>query len=125
MQYPFADNMIVLTRGNSASIEIVPINAETGDPITLSSDDTVLFTVKNRYDETVIQKMMTGPDQSGDGSTSIICDIDPDDTIDLPTGEYKYDCLLVTGDGQAITFISSVFIINNAIGVYTDISGGS
>jgi hypothetical protein len=38
----------------------------------------------------------------------------------LNVGEYFYDCLLLMDDGQAITFISSKFIILEAAGYYTD-----
>jgi hypothetical protein len=42
----------------------------------------------------------------------------------LTTGEYLYDVLLLTSDGQAITFISSSLVIEKAIGLYTDAGGG-
>ncbi len=115
------ENLIKLTKGNSVQIDITPINTESGDPYILEEGDRVLFTVKNRNDETVIQKVLTDADYSDVEDDSLNCELAPSDTSDLPTGEYKYDCLLLTADGQAITFIFSRFILTEAIGMYTDV----
>ena len=118
----FDPNIIQITKGNTATIDITPINTATGDPYILDEGDKVLFTVKNRLGETVIQKVLTKDDYEDEEDTSINCDLDADDTKDLLTGEYKYDVLLVVADNaQAITFISSTFIITEAIGMYTDL----
>ena len=115
-------NFISLTRGNSAVIQITPTDSNTGDPIILSDTDRVIFTIKNRRNVTVFQKILTANDYE-EGSTALSCYMDPDDTIDLPTGEYKYDCLFVTDDKQAVTFIQSIFVLTDAYGVYTDAGG--
>lgn len=121
MFYICDENMIKLTKANSVQIDITPINTESGDPYILAEGDKVLFTVKNRNDETVIQKVLTDADYSDVEDASLNCELVPSDTSSLPTGEYKYDCLLLTADGQAITFISSIFILTEAIGMYTDV----
>ena len=110
-------------RGNSASINITPIDTDTGTPVILQEGDKVLFTVKNQNGATVMKKVLTAADYDDAEDTSLNCSIEPDDTIDLLTGEYAYDCLLVSG-GQAVTFISSSFIIEKALGTYADVSGG-
>ena len=122
----FGDNIIKIVRGNSAFIDITPVDTETGDPVVLDQSDKVLFTVKNRNGDTVIQKQLTHLDYSDPEDKSLNCLIDKEDTIDLLTGEYKYDCLYIYPDGQAITFISSTLIILDAVGTYKDIlpSGG-
>lgn len=115
-------NSIWLTRGNSAVIQITPTDESTGDVIILSDTDCVIFTIKNRRNDTVFQKILTHDNYEA-GEESISCRIEPEDTINLPTGEYKYDCLYVTADNQAITFIQDIFILTDAYGVYTDAGG--
>ena len=119
----FDENVIRIMRGNSASINITPIDTDTGTPVILSDGDKVLFTVKNQNGATVLKKVLTSSDYDDSEDTSLNCSIEPDDTIDLLTGEYAYDCLLVSG-GQAVTFISSSLIIEKALGTYVDLSGG-
>lgn len=119
----FDENVIRIMRGNSASINITPIDTDTGTPVILSDGDKVLFTVKNQNGATVLKKVLTSSDYDDSEDTSLNCSIEPEDTIDLLTGEYAYDCLLVSGS-QAVTFISSSLIIEKALGTYVDLSGG-
>lgn len=117
----FDSNVIKITRGNSAALIITPIDNVTGDPYILSEGDVVIFTLQSiKTGEKILQKFLTSENQD-DGN--IVCNLEPEDTLDMPTGEYKYDCLLKTNDGQAVTFISSSFVITEAIGVYTDNGG--
>lgn len=113
----FDDNVIYLTKGNTATIDITPIDDATGEPIVLSETDYILFSVKNKKGEIVIQKRLTSDMYEDEDDKSVNCDISSADTKDLLTGEYKYDCLLVTGDGQTVTFISSALVIKDAIGI--------
>lgn len=115
-------NEIRFTQGNSAVIGITPIDTSTGKPIELEGTDKVLFTVKRRYGETVIQKVLTSSDADEDGV--LLCSLKPDDTLNLSPGEYEYDCLYVAAGDQAVTFISSAFYLVRAIGKYTDVNGG-
>lgn len=119
----FDKQLLRITRGNSAEIEIVLTDTDTGNPIAIGAGDKVLFTAKNQNGVTVIKKELTSADLAEDGYT-LLMKIIPEETM-IPTGNYPYDVLLVTLDGQAVTFISSTMIINPAVGVYTDVGGGS
>ena len=44
----FDKNVIRIARGNSANINITPIDTDTGTPVILQEGDKVLFTVKNQ-----------------------------------------------------------------------------
>lgn len=122
MFYLFDDNVIKITRGNSADISITVTDAKTGEPIELDEGDRVVFTAKNPAGVTVIRKELTSNDASEEDPTSLVMSLIPDDTM-ITTGEYKYDVLYLTQDNQAITFISSTLIILPAIGLYTDTGG--
>lgn len=113
-------NNITITAGNSAVIDITPIDEESGSPIILGDGDKVLFTVKSHLGDTVIQKTLTKDNYSDPEDTSVNCVLEPDDTIDLYSGEYIYDCILITSE-MAVTFISSTFYVNEALGKYTDV----
>lgn len=122
MFYVFDHNLIRLTRGNSVSIEMALIVESTGDMYEFTDDDRVVFTVaKNTTGAVVLRKTMTIDDVVDTGKIKM--ELKPDETVGLAPGEYKYDCLLITADGQAITFISSAFMVDEAVGVYTDIGG--
>lgn len=120
----FDDNLIHLTRGNSATISILPISTDTTEPVILDDGDSVLFTMKDSKGNTVLQKTLTNDDYSDPEDETIDLLIEPEDTIDLLTGEYKYDCLLLLSNGEAITFISSTVVIDEAVGTYRDVNGG-
>lgn len=116
------DNIIHLTKGNSAVLNI-NLYDESGEPRPLVDGDVVLFTLKKDYGSVIFQKKITNKDYSEDEDRVLNCILKPSDTSDLPIGEYKYDCLLVTFDGQADTFISSSLILTDAYGFYTDTGG--
>ena len=120
----FDESVLRLTRGNSADISITLTDTDTGDPIVIEEGDYVLFTVKDKRGNTVIKHTLTPADISEEDQHSLILSIEPEETM-LTTGEYLYDVLLVTSDGQAVTFISSSFIIDPAVGLYTDLGGDS
>lgn len=120
----FDGNLITIIKGNSAVIGITITDAETGDPYILTGDAVVIFTVKNKRGEKVIQKTLTSQDYEEDQQT-LECNLSPSDTVTLLTGEYDYDCLLYSeSENLAVTFISSNLVIEKAVGLYTDISGG-
>lgn len=118
----FDKQLLKITQGNSVEVLITLTDTDTRLPITIGEGDKVLFTVKNQNGITVIQKTLTSNDLAEDGY-SIIMTILPEET-NIVTGEYPYDVLLVTLDGQAVTFISSTVIITPAVGLYTDVGGG-
>ena len=113
-------NALTLVRGNSAIIDITPIDEDTKEPIRLGTGDKVLFTIKTKMGVSKLQKTLTSADYESPQDNSLNCIIYPNDTIDWGTGEYLYDCLLITQDVTTVTFISSTFTILNALGVYTD-----
>lgn len=119
----FDKQLLYITRGNSAEILITLTDTDTGLPIVIGEGDKVLFTAKNQNGDTVIQKILTENDLAEDGH-SLIMNILPSET-DITTGEYRYDVLLVTLEGQAVTFISSTMVITDAVGLYTDLGGGN
>ena len=120
----FDTQLLNLVQGNSAEIVITITDRKTGSFITIGENDKVLFTVKNSKGEKVIQKTLTSNDISESDGHSLLARIEPSETMIL-TGDYAYDCLLITGDGQAVTFISSKLIIQKAVGLYTDVGGGT
>lgn len=115
----FDKQVLKIRRGNSAEIRISLIDSKTDESIIISSEDRVLFTVKNRNRDTVIQRILTLEDMD-EGHAALVLNLEPSETM-LITGEYRYDVLLVTGDGAATTFISSALIIEPSLGLYTDI----
>lgn len=117
-------NLIFITRGNSLDVVIKLTDNSSGESYVLQDGDTVLFTVKYHGD-TVLQKTLTKDDYSDDEEPELICSIDPSETISLVTGEYDYDCLIVTANGVVNTFVRSTLIVNEAIGTYEDLGGES
>ena len=117
IQNIFDPNWIKVTYGNTASISIDLINPETGEDITLSENDKVIFTVKSKRGVKVIEKILTAANLDLEDPTKLICEISDKETR-LLTGEYYYDCLYVSAYGQITTFISSIFQIWPAVGVY-------
>lgn len=112
-------NALEITQGNSAVIDITPLDGETGNPIRLNDGEKVLFTIKTPMGHFKLQKTLTNADYDNQEDDSLNCVLEPDDTIDWGSGTYLYDCLLIT-QTEAITFISSTFTVKKALGKYTD-----
>lgn len=116
----FDTSVLTIYQGNSLELDIYLTETDTGEPVPIEDDAYVLFTVENKNHDVVIQKKLTSSDYDTElDPPAIVCQINMDDTIDLPTGEYMYDCLYVNGD-TAVTFVSSSVVISRAIGKYTD-----
>ena len=94
-------NEMTMIRGDSESITISVIN-EDGTESLLEHGDTIYFTVKKQVgvEKKAIQKVIT----IFPNNTAII-DIEPEDTNDLPFGEYVYDVQLSKANGKVITVI--------------------
>lgn len=116
-------NRLVLTEGNSAIIDITPLNEDSGEPIKLNEGDKVLFTIKTSFGKLKLQKELTNADYDSEQDTSLNCVINREDTLGWASGEYFYDCLLIYSDGTTLTFISSTIRIEKALGKYTDVGG--
>ncbi len=118
----FDTSVLTIYQGNSLELDIYLTDTDTGEPVLLEDDAYVLFTVENKNHQTVIQKKLTSSDYDMElDPPAIVCTISVDDTIGLPTGEYLYDCLYVSGD-TATTFVSSSMVVARAIGKYTDMN---
>lgn len=119
----FDNQLLRVTKGNSAEIVITINDKKSGEPITIGASDTVIFTVSDKAGKTVIQKTLSIENLTED-SHSLLLEIGHDETM-LLTGEYPYDVMLVTEDPKKVmTFISSTLIIEPAVGLYTDDVGG-
>ena len=99
---------IQLTRSNTARITVGIYDSD-GNEYTVQDGDTVHFSVKKNAedDEAVIDKDID--------TTTMILEIDPDDTAELGMGDvygrYEYDIDLIQNDGTKDTFISGVLYI--------------
>ena len=104
---------ITLTQGNTADIQIIPLD-DVGQMVYLVPGDRIVFAIKslNKYH---FRKELTDADYDSD-SDSYLLRLEPEDTEDLPPLAYKYDCLLITRDGEQYTFIDeSNFTLVRAI----------
>ena len=93
--FTIKDNIIKLTRGDSAIFEITITDSE-GQPYELQSGDLVEFTVKNFAigEQPLIQKL---------GRT---VQLRWEDTKDLPFGNYLYDVQITFANGDRDTIIA-------------------
>lgn len=119
----FDSNELVITEGNSAIIDITPLDEVTEEAIKLNDGDKVIFTIKTNLGKLLLQKVLTNEDYDSEQDESLNCVISPEETLGWGGGTYFYDCLLLYADGTALTFISSTIHIEKAIGKYTDIGG--
>lgn len=117
----FDKHLLKITEGNSVDVLIGITDAKTKEPITIGDGDKVIFAAKDAKGTIALRKELTSNDISDDGHT-LVMSLTPRDTM-LITGEYPYDVLLSTFDGQAITFISSYMVIRPAVGL-ADSTGG-
>lgn len=118
------DNEITLTQGNSAEIDITPLD-EDGEPIELQEGDKVIFKVMWRQRNRILKKELTAADwDSEEKALKLI--LTPEDTVLLPPMEYTYDCLYIFADGSAKTFIdATTFKVVNAIAKVGDGDAGT
>ena len=114
----FDSQVLKIYQGNSMMLEIAMTDTSTGEPVEMANDDYVLFTVVNKNERVVIEKRLTVNDYD-ENDKVLLCKIDPQDTINLITGEYKYDMLYVCGNDTPTTFMSSTLIITKAYGKIT------
>lgn len=98
MLYVNDDGSIELTRGDTARLSVSIQNDLTGEDYTVSSTDTLRFTIKKTVNDPTpyVKKEVKGSTQF---------DIRPSDTRDLPYGKYVYDVELTTAGGDVYTVI--------------------
>lgn len=90
---------IELTAGNTADLIITPYDND--EIVTLEEGDKVIFTVSAGEDD-FIRKVLT-LDNYEEGE--LVLHLTPDDTAEMPPGQYAYDCMIVFASGEAYTFI--------------------
>lgn len=101
------DSNIFLTRGDSASFDIDIKDGNDKDFI-FTQDFTLIFTVKKYCDSkfNLIQKTL---------SNSITFEISPEDTSNLPFGEYFYDVELRTNDKVFTVITPHKFVLEEEV----------
>ena len=115
MRNLFDPSTITIYQANTVVLEINMTDIATGEPVIPSNTDEVVFTVVDSYDKTVIQKRLTAEDYDRDNNV-MVCTLTPEDTADLLTGDYRYDCLYVYDGTTPTTFISSAFVVKKSYG---------
>lgn len=106
MGFSVTNNKIKLTRGDTFRVR-VEIKAK-GEPYTPQEGDSVRFAVKKdeftgrQYKELIDVDPLILKDIPID---TLILQLDPEDTKDLPFGKYLYDVELTKADGDVDTFI--------------------
>lgn len=109
-----AEGNITLTQGNSAEIAIVPYYNTEDEPIVPEDGDKVIFCVKCAR-KVIIRKELTAADYDEEEQALKLI-MKPEDTINLPPSDYRYDCLYIFANGEAYTFIDkAIFKIVEAI----------
>lgn len=98
MLYVDQNNVIRLTRGDTARFSVTVKNDITKNPYDVLPTDTLIMTIKKsvRDSEPCVQKKIVG---------SNVFHILPTDTSDLPFGRYVYDVQLTTNDSDVYTVV--------------------
>lgn len=113
-------NIISLTKGNTAVLDILPWIDTPDNPVFLEENDKVLFTIKHLFGNVMLQRVLTKSDQNEDGCVKLT--IYPEETINMAPAEYTYDVVLIFESGESYTFIpKSTFQILPAVGTYQDL----
>lgn len=96
----FDDNNIIMTKGDTARIQIEILNNK-GEPYIPLAGDSVLFTLKHYVSDRTI---LLSKDISIE---NLYLMLDPEDTKDLSLGDYCFDIQLVHASGKTDTFIEN------------------
>lgn len=90
---------IELTRGDTFKRTLVLTDAE-GNPFTPAEGDKIRFALKKKVkDETVLINRVIPND-------TLLLKIEPEDTKELPFGDYVYDIEITYSNGDVDTFIT-------------------
>lgn len=117
MRNMFDKSALTVYQGNAMLIEITLTDSETGEPVAIANTDYVLFTVVDMNERVVIQKKLTVEDYDPERQV-VQCKLEPEDTMQLLTGDYYYDCLYVYDNETPTTVISSQLVVDKAYGKY-------
>lgn len=98
MLYIESNNVIRLTRGDTAKLTVPIENDLDNSSYVMDEQDTLTFTIKKsvKDNENLIQKVVIGSNNFH---------IKPEDTDSLPFGKYVYDVQLTTAGGDVYTVI--------------------
>ena len=98
MLYIESNNVIRLTRGDTAKLTVPIENDLDNSSYVMDEQDTLTFTIKKsvKDNENLVQKIVTGSNNFH---------IKPEDTDSLPFGKYVYDVQLTTAGGDVYTVI--------------------
>lgn len=98
MLYIESNNVIRLTRGDTAKLTVPIENDLDNSSYVMDEQDTLTFTIKKsvKDNEKLVQKVVTGSNNFH---------IKPEDTDSLPFGKYVYDVQLTTAGGDVYTVI--------------------
>ena len=101
---------ITMTRGDTAVIQIAITQG--ASPYVIQSGDEVRFAMRpaGLNSKGTAYKYDVCLDKDIDTAT-LILQIDPEDTYQLPFGEYVYDIQLTKADGTVDTFITTATLI--------------
>lgn len=93
------NNKITMTRGDTCKIQLFLSNDD-GEPYTPNENDVIRFAAKTSYsdDEPLIYIIVP--------NDTLLLEIRPEDTKELPFGTYVYDMQITFADGSVDTFIS-------------------
>lgn len=90
---------IELTRGDTFKRTLVLTDAE-GNPFTPAEGDVIRFALKKKVkDETVLINKVIPND-------TLVLKLNPEDTKELPFGDYVYDIQITYANGEVDTFIT-------------------
>lgn len=98
MLYIESNNVIRLTRGDTAKLTVPIENDLDNSSYVMDEQDTLTFTIKKSVKDNgkLVQKVVTGSNNFH---------IKPEDTDSLPFGKYVYDVQLTTAGGDVYTVI--------------------
>lgn len=98
---------IKMTRGDTLRVTISMIDEE-GNEYTPMEGDVIRFAAKKYYldAETKIHKIIP--------NDTLLLELEPEDTKNLPFGEYVYDIEITFADGVVDTFIANAHLILDA-----------
>lgn len=103
------DNTIMLTRGDTARIQVTITSAD-GSVYTPVQTDQIRFAVKKRYTDAEPLILINIP------VSTMLLEILPEHTSSLSFGTYRYDIQITMADGTIDTFIDrKEFIITEEV----------
>ena len=106
MSYSVKKTMITLTRGDTFKAQI-SITDPDGNPYIPQIGDSVRFAMKKDYDDPDAEVLIV----KDIPTDSLVLTLDPEDTKDLPFGNYVYDIQLNTASGEIDTFITKATLV--------------